>query len=123
MSQASTGATVGFIGLGDMGGPMTANLLKAGWPVVAYDLQKDKVDRAVALGAQAGAGPADVAQRAGIVISMVDTTAPSIPTTPMSTSCSHRPGIRPVSFVHAARTPAGVHSFSKRSRTASRNAI
>jgi 3-hydroxyisobutyrate dehydrogenase-like beta-hydroxyacid dehydrogenase len=75
MNKANRQATVGFIGLGDMGGPMTANLLKAGWPVVVYDLQKDKVDRAVAQGAEAGTGPADVAQRAGIVISMVDTTA------------------------------------------------
>jgi 3-hydroxyisobutyrate dehydrogenase-like beta-hydroxyacid dehydrogenase len=75
MSKDNRAATVGFIGLGDMGGPMTANLLKAGWPVVACDLQQEKVDRAVALGAQAGTGPADVARRCGVMISMVDTTA------------------------------------------------
>jgi 3-hydroxyisobutyrate dehydrogenase-like beta-hydroxyacid dehydrogenase len=75
MSQVNRQSTVGFVGLGDMGGPMTANLLKAGWPVVAFDLQKEKVDSAVTLGAQAGAGPADVARRASVMISMVDTTA------------------------------------------------
>ena len=46
----------------------------------------------------------------------------SMPTTPMSASLSQRPGTRPVSFVHAARTCAGVHSLSSSSRTASRNA-
>jgi 3-hydroxyisobutyrate dehydrogenase len=75
MSNAQRGSTVGFIGLGDMGGPMTANLLKKGHPVVAYDLQQAKVDRAVALGAQAGSGPVDLARRAATLISMVDTTA------------------------------------------------
>jgi 3-hydroxyisobutyrate dehydrogenase len=29
--------TVGFIGLGTMGGPMAANLAKAGVPLVVYD--------------------------------------------------------------------------------------
>jgi len=31
-------ATVAFIGLGNMGGPMAANLVKAGHKVVAFDL-------------------------------------------------------------------------------------
>lgn len=75
MSESSREATVGFVGLGDMGGPMAANLLKAGWPVVACDLQMEKVEQAVALGAQAGTGPADVARRSRVMISMVDTTA------------------------------------------------
>jgi 3-hydroxyisobutyrate dehydrogenase-like beta-hydroxyacid dehydrogenase len=75
MSSKSRNHTVGFVGLGDMGGPMTANLLKAGQAVVAYDLQQAKTAQAVQLGAEAGSGPADVSRRAAIVISMVDTTA------------------------------------------------
>jgi len=31
---------IAFIGLGNMGGPMAANLVKAGHHVVAYDLVK-----------------------------------------------------------------------------------
>ena len=31
-------ATIAFIGLGNMGGPMAANLVKAGHKVVAFDL-------------------------------------------------------------------------------------
>ncbi|QDL38655.1 NAD(P)-dependent oxidoreductase [Rhodoferax sediminis] len=67
--------TVGFVGLGSMGSPMAANLLKAGHLLVVYDIDKTKVDQTVSLGAQAGAGPADVARRASRMISMVDTTA------------------------------------------------
>jgi 3-hydroxyisobutyrate dehydrogenase-like beta-hydroxyacid dehydrogenase len=66
---------VGFVGLGQMGGPMTANLLKKGHPVVVRDVDRAKVEQFVALGAQAGSSPADVARRARTLISMVDTTA------------------------------------------------
>ncbi|MBY4596862.1 NAD(P)-dependent oxidoreductase [bacterium BD-1] len=54
---------------------MTANLLRAVHAVVAYDLQQEKVDAAVRLGAQVGANPADVARRSAVMISMVDTTS------------------------------------------------
>src|SRR6516165_12823024 len=67
--------TVGFVGLGMMGGPMAANILKAGYPLVIYDVDPQKNERFGALGAQIASSPADVARRAQIVISMVDTTA------------------------------------------------
>jgi 2-hydroxy-3-oxopropionate reductase len=66
--------TLGFVGLGAMGAPMVANLLKAGKTLVVYDIEQAKVDAAVKLGAQAGKDVVDVAQRASTVISMVDTT-------------------------------------------------
>jgi len=75
MSIDTRQETIGFIGLGDMGGPMAANLLKYGKSVAVTDLQAKKVDQAVALGAQAATGPADIAHRASVMISMVDTTA------------------------------------------------
>ena len=75
MSNTSRDSTVGFVGLGDMGAPMAANILKAGHPLVAYDIQPAKNERIAALGAQVASGPADVARRARTVISMVDTTA------------------------------------------------
>ena len=75
MSNTSRDSTVGFVGLGDMGAPMAANILKAGHPLVAYDIQPAKNERIAALGAQVASGPADVARRAQTVISMVDTTA------------------------------------------------
>ena len=37
---------IGFIGLGNMGGGMAANLAKAGHEVRAFDLSADALDRA-----------------------------------------------------------------------------
>jgi 2-hydroxy-3-oxopropionate reductase len=64
-------ATVGFVGLGIMGGPMMRNLLKAGHTVVAYTRSTAKLDAAVAAGAQRGASNADVGARTSIVITML----------------------------------------------------
>ncbi|RQR21285.1 NAD(P)-dependent oxidoreductase [Burkholderia sp. Bp9143] len=75
MNSQSRENTVGFVGLGMMGGPMAENILKKGHKLVVYDIDKQKVDRLVALGAQPADGPADVSRQARIVISMVDTTA------------------------------------------------
>ncbi len=75
MSSSNRQESVGFVGLGDMGAPMVANLLKAGLSVVVHDLDRGKVAAAVGLGAQAAESAADVARRAGNMISMVDTTA------------------------------------------------
>jgi 3-hydroxyisobutyrate dehydrogenase len=46
-------AAIGFIGLGKMGGPMAANILKAGHRVTVHDISAEAVARAVALGAEA----------------------------------------------------------------------
>lgn len=75
MNTEAREKTVGFVGLGAMGGPMAKNILKAGHTLVVYDIDKDKNEHFAALGAQVASGPADVARRAHILISMVDTTA------------------------------------------------
>lgn len=67
--------TIGFVGLGAMGGPMARNILKAGHSLVVYDLDAKKNAQFAGLGAQVADGPADVARRAGILISMVDTSS------------------------------------------------
>ena len=67
--------TVGFVGLGMMGQPMAENILKKGHALVAYDIDRRRVDHIAGLGAQAASDTVDVARRAAIVISMVDTTA------------------------------------------------
>src|SRR5688500_5000833 len=61
---------IGFIGLGNMGGGMAANLLDAGHHVTAYNRSQDKVDALVARGAR----PArTVAEACGgpVVVSML----------------------------------------------------
>jgi 2-hydroxy-3-oxopropionate reductase len=63
--------TIGFIGLGLMGKPMAANLLKAGYPVVVHSRSQGPVQELVAAGARRGTSPADVARQATRVITMV----------------------------------------------------
>ncbi|MGB2330793.1 MAG: NAD(P)-binding domain-containing protein, partial [Pseudomonadales bacterium] len=43
-------STIGFIGLGNMGGPMAINLVKAGHTVQVFDLVADSVDKVKAEG-------------------------------------------------------------------------
>jgi 3-hydroxyisobutyrate dehydrogenase-like beta-hydroxyacid dehydrogenase len=57
----------GFVGLGQMGGPMTARLLAGGHSVVVYDSSAAALDRAVQRGAQAAASVKDVCDRADVV--------------------------------------------------------
>ncbi|WP_341501618.1 3-hydroxyisobutyrate dehydrogenase [Gallaecimonas sp. GXIMD4217] len=47
-------AKIGFIGLGNMGGPMAKNLVKAGHEVLAVDLNKEAVADLVSVGGKAG---------------------------------------------------------------------
>jgi len=63
--------TIGFIGLGLMGKPMAANLLKAGYPVVVHSRSQGPVDELVAAGARRGTSPADVARQSTRVVTMV----------------------------------------------------
>lgn len=67
--------TVGFVGMGAMGDPMARNLLAKGHKLVAYDVMPAKNETFKALGAEIASGPAEVARRCSIMISMVDTTA------------------------------------------------
>jgi 3-hydroxyisobutyrate dehydrogenase len=64
-------ATIGFIGLGNMGGPMAENLLKAGHDLRVFDLAQDSVDKAVAAGADAAADIADAVKDVEVVITML----------------------------------------------------
>lgn len=65
-------ATIGFIGIGNMGGPMALNLIKAGHQVTVYDLSSSLVEQLVAQ-AEGGsaATPAEAVANADIVISML----------------------------------------------------
>ena len=48
-------ARIGFIGLGNMGGPMAANLLKAGHTVSGIDLNEAALSRFAAAGGRRAA--------------------------------------------------------------------
>ena len=63
--------TIGFIGLGIMGLPMARNLLKAGYPVVAYNRTSSKAGALAEDGATTAASPREVSERASVIITMV----------------------------------------------------
>ncbi|HEX4701937.1 MAG TPA: 2-hydroxy-3-oxopropionate reductase [Pseudonocardiaceae bacterium] len=62
---------IGFIGLGIMGGPMAANLVRAGFDVVGHNRSAAAVERLVAAGGQAGSSVADVVRNVDVVITML----------------------------------------------------
>jgi 2-hydroxy-3-oxopropionate reductase len=62
---------VGVIGLGLMGKPMAANLLKAGFPVTVFNRSRPAMDELAALGATIAASPADVGRASDVVVTMV----------------------------------------------------
>lgn len=59
--------TIGFIGLGEMGGPMVRNLLQAGYPVLGFDLDAQRLATAVAAGAIAGADVVDLVRQSHVI--------------------------------------------------------
>ncbi|MDI6858240.1 MAG: 2-hydroxy-3-oxopropionate reductase [Dehalococcoidia bacterium] len=66
--------TVGFIGLGLMGKPMSLNLLRAGYPLVAHSRSPGPVAEVVKEGAERAATPRELASHADVVITMLPDT-------------------------------------------------
>src|SRR5947199_6831664 len=64
-------ATIAFIGLGNMGGPMAANLVKAGHKVVGFDLVQGLLDQAKADGATIAGSAVESVKGADVVITML----------------------------------------------------
>ena len=62
---------IAFIGLGNMGGPMVANLIKAGHELRVFDLVHSALDTAHAAGAQVASSASDTLHGAEVVISML----------------------------------------------------
>ena len=63
--------TVAFIGLGIMGGPMAANLVKAGFEVVGYNRSPEPVKRLVDAGGRGAESVADAVRGADVIVTMV----------------------------------------------------
>lgn len=62
---------IGFIGVGNMGGPMARNLAQGNHAVRAYDLDADRLAAAGAAGAVAADSAVDAAADADVVITML----------------------------------------------------
>jgi 3-hydroxyisobutyrate dehydrogenase len=73
MSQASNSDTprTAVIGLGAMGLGMAGSLLRAGHEVVGFDVASGALDQLTVLGGRKAASPAQAAEGAGVVVSVV----------------------------------------------------
>jgi len=63
--------TIGFIGLGIMGKPMSKHLLDAGYSLVVHDINKEAVREVVGAGASEASSPKEVAEKSDILITML----------------------------------------------------
>jgi 3-hydroxyisobutyrate dehydrogenase len=64
-------ASIGFIGLGNMGAPMAANLVKAGHGVTGYDLNPAALRTLMAAGGRGAGSASEAAKGADVVITML----------------------------------------------------
>jgi 3-hydroxyisobutyrate dehydrogenase len=62
---------IGFIGLGNMGGPMAVNLIKGGHEVTGFDLARPMLDAFAKAGGKAAATVVAAASEAEIIITML----------------------------------------------------
>jgi 3-hydroxyisobutyrate dehydrogenase-like beta-hydroxyacid dehydrogenase len=66
---------IGFIGLGNMGGPIALRLRRAGFPMTVLDLDREKMSPLLREGASAASTPAEVAEHSTIVIASLQADA------------------------------------------------
>jgi len=62
---------IGFIGIGIMGKPMSINLLKAAYPVIVHDINRQAVEEVVHEGATQATSAKIVAEQSEVVITML----------------------------------------------------
>lgn len=62
---------IGFIGIGIMGKPMVKNLIDAGYPLVAYDINKEALEEIISYGAKGVSSCKEVASQCDIIITML----------------------------------------------------
>jgi putative dehydrogenase len=70
-----TVVSVGIVGLGVMGLPISANIVKGGFPIVGYDLLSERIDKLTAAGGTAATCAREVAQKARIVLTSLPSLA------------------------------------------------
>ncbi|MEM7405204.1 MAG: NAD(P)-dependent oxidoreductase [Pseudomonadota bacterium] len=70
--SATSRPTIGFVGVGDMGGPMACNLVKAGFEVIVFDIDTSRSAAVTAAGAALAQDATDVANRAAVVFACLN---------------------------------------------------
>ena len=67
--------TIGFIGLGNMGGRMAKNLHNVGYPLIGYDIDATKCEALAATGATAGKDSNEVVKNSDVVMTSLRSSA------------------------------------------------
>jgi 2-hydroxy-3-oxopropionate reductase len=108
--------TIGFIGLGVMGGAMAANILNAGFPLKVFNRSRPAIDVLVSAGAEAADDPADLAASSEILVLCLPDT-PDVETVLFGEN-GVAAGIRSGSLVidTSSISPAAAQHFAKRLR-------
>ena len=75
MLTSNSQTTIGFIGLGKMGGPMASNLCRKGRSLLVFDVRPEPMRTLEGLGARAAADVASVAAECEIVFTMLPASA------------------------------------------------
>lgn len=63
--------SIAFVGVGNMGGPMARNLLRAGYSVTAFDVNPAMLEPLLGAGAQSARSAAEAAKDTDVVITML----------------------------------------------------
>ena len=71
MAMQNQTKKIGFIGLGVMGKPMSKNLIKAGYSVMAFDINQESVNEVVNAGAEGGVSPKYIGENCDVIITML----------------------------------------------------
>ncbi|BCJ86399.1 NAD(P)-dependent oxidoreductase [Effusibacillus dendaii] len=66
---------IGFIGLGNMGNPMAANLIQAGYHLKVFDVNPDNMDPFAKLGAELSRSSKEIGEECNIIITMLPNAA------------------------------------------------
>ncbi|MDX6741986.1 NAD(P)-dependent oxidoreductase [Actinocorallia sp. A-T 12471] len=109
MEEQQKEPVYGFVGLGQMGGPMAAH----GPAAIVYDVSPQAVEPLVAKGAKAASGPAEVAAAADVISVMVRDDA-QVDAVFAAMAPALRPGT--VLAVHATIRPSTAEALAERAR-------
>jgi len=69
--MSSQQRTIGFIGIGTMGKPMSLNLIKAGYPLIVYDINPKPLEELKEKGAAIGQSIKKLASQSNVIITML----------------------------------------------------
>ena len=66
-------SNIGFVGLGNMGGPMARNIARAGFPITVFDLKKELASALMKEGARVAASLSEVTETSEIILTSLPT--------------------------------------------------